>query len=486
MNISYVPSGETIKAFHHDNSFVRMIRGCVGSGKTTAVLYEVLIRALKQEPCTDNVRRSRAIVIRSTYPELKSTTIKSWLDLMGDICSIKYDVPITSTIKVDNIGDGTSLDLEVIFLALDEETKAIEKLKSIECSMVVFNEIGDGIAENVFAMATSRVGRYPSKSMMGGKKVQAFIVADMNPPSDDSWVYRMAEIDKPKGYKFFVQEGGLKKDRDPKSKTFGEYIPNPKAENIHNHNLGFDYYLNQLAGKQEEWIKVYLCGEYGTTMSGKPVYPEYNDKFHYSETPLTPYNGMPVIMAFDFGLTPACAFLQMSPKGQLLVLDELVSEDMGIRQFYTEVVRPFRLEKYSGCRVEAVGDPAGSQRSQVNSEKSCMQELLNLGLVCELAPTNEFLARRESVAFFLQRVVDGQSGFVLDPSCNMLRKGFNNGYRYERLRVSGNSAKYKDRPVKDKFSHIHDALQYGCLYLRDEMNPVRAKPIVKTGTGGWY
>ena len=136
-------------------------------------------------------------------------------------------------------------------------------------------------------------------------------------------------------------------------------------------------------------------------------------------------------------------------------------------------------------RVEAVGDPAGNQRAQTD-EKTCIQELLNLGLVCEPAPTNEFIARRESVAFFLQRVANGKAGFLLDPDCHMLRKGFNNGYRYERLRVSGNTAKFKDRPVKDKFSHIHDALQYGCLHMRHEMNPVRARSVRNGTNGGWF
>jgi hypothetical protein len=66
----------------------------------------------------------------------------------------------------------------------------------------------------------------------------------------------------------------------------------------------------------------------------------------------------------------------------------------------------------------------------------------------------------------------------------MLRKGFNGGYRYERIRASG-TTKFKDRPVKDKFSHVHDALQYGCLHMRNEMNPVRRKPIREASTGGW-
>jgi hypothetical protein len=49
---------------------------------------------------------------------------------------------------------------------------------------------------------------------------------------------------------------------------------------------------------------------------------------------------------------------------------------------------------------------------------------------------------------------------LIDPSCKTLIKGFRGGYRYERLKSSG-AAAFKDRPAKDKFSHPHDALQYG-------------------------
>ena len=479
MEVQYYPPGPACESFHLDNSFVRGLMGPVGSGKSTACCYEILIRGVQQQPGPDKIRRSRWAALRNTYPELKSTTIKTWMDWMKDIAVMKWDTPITSTIAIDNIGDGTGVDIEVLFIAIDRP-EDVNKLRSLELTGAWINEASE-MDKSVLDMCTQRIGRYPSKRV-GGPSWTG-VIMDTNPPDDDSWWYKLAEEDRPKGYKFFRQPGGLMQDLDEKSETYMEYIPNPKAENIQNHSLGYQYYLNQVAGKTDDWIKVFLLGDYGTTMDGKPVYPEWNDKEHYSEQTLTPVDGMPVILSFDFGLTPACVFLQMSPKGQLLILDELVSEDMGIRQFYSEVVRPFILQKYSRHRIEAVGDPAGNIRAQTD-EKTCMQELLSLGMICEPAPTNEFLARRESVAFFLQRMSSSGPGFILGPDCKMLRKGFNGGYRYERIRASG-TTKFKDRPVKDKFSHVHDALQYGCLHMRNEMNPVRRKPIREASTGGW-
>ena len=45
----------------------------------------------------------------------------------------------------------------------------------------------------------------------------------------------------------------------------------------------------------------------------------------------------------------------------------------------------------------------------------------------------------------------------------MLRRGFNGRYQYERVNVIGDE-RFRDVPLKNDFSHLHDALQYGALY----------------------
>jgi len=47
---------------------------------------------------------------------------------------------------------------------------------------------------------------------------------------------------------------------------------------------------------------------------------------------------------------------------------------------------------------------------------------------------------------------------LIDYRCKELIKGFEGGYHYRRMQVSGE--RYEDKPAKDRFSHIHDALQY--------------------------
>jgi hypothetical protein len=242
--------------------------------------------------------------------------------------------------------------------------------------------------------------------------------------------------------------------------TSEEFEPNPDAENACNLPNGPDYWLRQLPGKSRQWIDVYILGRYGALRSGRPVYPEYDDARHLARETLHPIPGIPLILGWDFGLTPACVLTQVSPHGTLLVIEEMASTDMGIRQFAREIVKPRLISAYPGWAVRGVADPAGRARAQTD-ERTCMDELAASGLAADPARSNDFIARREAVAGFLTKQ-GGPPGLLLSPACKILRKGFLSGYRYERIQVAGD-ARYKDAPLKNAFSHAHDALQYAAL-----------------------
>ena len=76
-DINYAPT-RIGNLFHYDNSFIRLLLGPVGCGKSVSNLAEIMMRACRQQPGNDGVRHTRWGVIRNTYPELKSTTIKTW------------------------------------------------------------------------------------------------------------------------------------------------------------------------------------------------------------------------------------------------------------------------------------------------------------------------------------------------------------------------------------------------------------------------
>jgi hypothetical protein len=484
--VDYVPPGPEAQKFHQAIGFVRGLMGPVGSGKSSSCCIEIVYHSLRQKPYRGK-RYARWAVIRNTFPELKSTTIKTWQQWFPDsIAPMKWDSPITSRMNVPDIGDGTALDLEVLFIALDSPQDT-GKLRSLELTGGWINECSE-VPKEVFDMLTQRVGRFPPKNW--GGPVDTGVILDTNPPDDDHWYYKFAEEETPPDWKFFRQPGALlytPKDRQQllrldSTQDIADYSPNPLAENIQNIPDGYEYWFKQIAGKNQDWINVFLLGKYGTTADGKPVYPEWDDSVHVAKSDLTPIPGARLFMGWDFGLTPAAIVGQITPRGQLQILREWVSEDMGIRQFARTIVKPALLNDFPLTRFESACDPAGNTRSQID-EKTCVQELQEAGIYTETAASNDFVQRREAVAYFLTQLNGGQPGFLLDPSCKQLRKGFNGKYRYERIRAAGE--RYKDRPLKDEFSHPHDALQYLCMRIRAAMNPVRHRPVVQKKASGW-
>lgn len=482
LTLSYSPPGEQAARFHNEFAFVRGLLGPVGSGKSSACTVEILLHTMRQN-VWNGKRRARWAVIRNTYPELKTTTIKTWQAWFPEeLAPIKWDTPITSRMVIKDIGDGTGIDLEVIFLAIDRADE-IGKLKSLELTGVWLNEVSE-IPKEIMDMATQRVGRFPEK--VKGDCVDPCVIMDTNPPDDDHWYYKLAEEDCPSNWKFFRQPGGLRAVLQPDGSPVLDandrmvWEPNPDAENVQNLPGGYLYYERMTGGKTDGWISVFCGGQYGRITTGRPVYPEFNDRLHVLETDRDALPGIPVYVGWDFGLTPAAVFVQPTPLGELLVLDELVGEDMDVREFAASVVKPFVVTKYPRHRLIHVGDPAGIVRSQIDRKRTPFTELFEVGFAADPAETNDFLPRKSSVVYFLTRMSGGKPAFKLNKRCPVLRKGFTGGYHFERLKTSG-EAIYKDMPKKNGFSHPHDALQYACLAIRGGTSRPRAVPVERTG-----
>jgi len=427
--IRYMPPGPVARAFMQDDSFFRGIMGPFGSGKSTVCIMEILRRASLQRKASDGTRKSRWGIIRNTYPELRTTTIKSWQQWVSPQLGRWVDEgPPMHHIREND------LDLEVIFIALDRP-QDVAKLLSMELTGAWINEARE-ISKAVVDGLTGRVGRYPSVAM-GGTEWSG-IIADTNPPDTDHWWYRLAEEERPNGWRFFRQPGGL----------------SPLAEN--REHLPDQYYERQLGGKDPDWVKVYIHGEYGYVRDGKPVYPEFKDSVHVAEFELT--DKLPLYIGIDFGLTPAATIAQVTPSGQWRVHSELVTEDMGAVRF-AEVLSRVMHDTYRGFTFAKItGDPAGDIRAQTD-ETTPFQILRAKGIPAQPASTNDFIKRREAVAGPLTRLVDGAPGLLVHPACRVLRKAMAGGYAYKRVQAGG-AAKFRDVPDKNGFSHVAESLQY--------------------------
>ena len=272
----------TIEKFHHDESFFRCIRGPIGSGKSVGCVMELLLRAIRQAPI-DGVRRTRWAIIRNTHAQLVATSMATFKERFPEFINDRPFFPITQEDrgymkgKLKNaqwIG-GTIIDMEVLFIALDGPG-AYNKIKSLDITGAWINELSE-LDQNVLQMVIGRCGRYPPLENGVGATWDG-IISDTNPPDADHWLAKL-EVERPTieyegkvyKYNFFVQPPALVPVTDGAKRT---YVPNrgkhgyAEAENIKNLKDGYGYYVKQIPGATEDWIKVFILGQFGDISSG--------------------------------------------------------------------------------------------------------------------------------------------------------------------------------------------------------------------------
>ena len=451
--VKYSPPGPVAEAFLHDDVFqgTKCIMGSFGSGKSSVCVMNILKRAAEMPKCKDGIRRSKFVIVRNTYRQLSNTTIRTWHEWIpqNEGHWISEGPPRHRIISGD-------MDLEVVFMALDGPSD-VGNLLSLDCTGIWMNEFRE-ISHAVFDGATSRVGRYPKKDLLPpGVLYNKSIICDTNPPSDDSWQFRFMESEACRTYK---QPSGL----------------GPNAENLQNLLGGRKYYEDMCLGKDPEWIKIYVHGQYGSYFDGRPIFPEYKHEIH-CVSGLAGDKKYGLRIGVDFGRTPAAAIGQRDNNGCWRILDEICTEDMGAREF-GELLKRVLNDRYSGYEIEQVTcDPAGDARPQTE-DTTPMMCLRAVGLPARPAPSNDFTIRREAVAYYLGRLWSGKPMLQISDRCKKLSQGLMGGYSWKRVGAFG-SENFRDMPDKHNlFSHVCDSLQY-LLTGAGEGRVVLRKPRAK-------
>lgn len=447
-NKAYKPSPTGLD-FHNDDSFVRLIMGPYGSGKTTTCINEIIRRTCDMPPWHNGRRKARWAIIRNTSGELHTTTLQTWLAWCDELgVETHRSKPLLQYEHIFRDDYGV-VELELVFMALDRPDD-IRKLKSLEVTGAYLNEASE-LPSVILSHLKGRLnGRYPSKAFCP-QPYWSGIIADTNPPDEDHWIYEQFYANPTEGYKLFRQPPGLIKED-------GGWLPNPGAENIQ--HLSPDYYTKLATGQKEDFVKVFCCGDWGIVESGKRVFPEYNADLHSVET-INPVEGLDIHLGVDFGLTPACVVVQITARGQLLILREFVSDGMGIRDFMEAIVLPGLAKYFPDYKIGlSRADPSGNARDTISSELSCISEMCNMGINTEAARSNNLEPRLNGIKYFLGRMIDGKPGFLLSRTgCPTIHKGLARDYVYKRLAVPGEE-RYRDVPEKNSTSHAIDGLQY--------------------------
>lgn len=470
--MAYVPDGGVLTSFFWDRSELSIIQGPIGSGTSTCSCHKIWAISCEQAADFDGVRRTRWLIVRNSYRELRKTTLKTWLEWFPENIwgELTRSEPMTHHLKRPHpSGDGTTVDCEVIFLAIDNADQAEQVAASFEITGFFMNE-GQFQDKEVVNELLSRCGRYPSmRNGPGATWYGGFI--DLNAPTEGHWIPFMrgdmplppewddeqkAEFEIPKDektgrevWRFFIQPPGLI-ERRLDGKTV--YEPNPDAENQRHLKKP---YLVQVRGKKKEWINRRVMNKVGLYMDGKAVYPDFSEGDHVSLKEIQPIDGIPIIVGLDFGREPSAVFCQCI-NGRWSVLSELPGSNEGASKFAPRVKRHL-AQHYPGFKVEFWGDPRGADKGQSDESTAYDIFMANGMRVLPATTDNNVEMRRSAVDAVLNR----RNGLSISFGCRVLKTGLAGGYHYPKIK--GLSGVYQERPRKNVYSHTVEAFENAIL-----------------------
>lgn len=212
--------------------------------------------------------------------------------------------------------------------------------------------------------------------------------------------------------------------------------------------------------------------------TGEPFYPEYSDSTNMQ--PVRAIPNQPLILGFDFGLTPATIIGQITRSGHFNILDELVSDENGIAQHCDILVkyldqnypwwkgrkRDITSEDFLGGdefvdeMLISYVDPAGLQRAQ--TDMTTPVQIMKQFKLNPVPSVQDVVERSEAVKELLSRMIYYPSreirlpAMLINPRCKVLLNGMRGGAKQGKIRF---------KKEKNEFSHVVEALEYAAVML---------------------
>lgn len=425
----------TMARFHRNPAQMRCIVGPVGSGKTTTAAMEVveyLPRFLKENY---GITKTRGVVVRNFYRELMDSTVKTifkWFP-WGDYRKSDEEYILKHR-------NGYQVDM--MFRALDRP-KDVRKLKSVEITWYWIDESIE-VDNSIKKMLKTRIGRFPDK--IPGR----WGIETTNPPDVEHPTYSQFAWDGP--------IPGPVPEKAPLENHAGFW--QPPYENVENLRPGYYDDLRHDFRDDPDWIERYIESMPGIMIQGKLVYNNFKRDYHVSKGALL-YSGGTLVRGWDnSGNCPACVLIHQPAPLVFHVLREFCGDKEGIVDFALRVQAQCNAD-FSTCdKYIDYGDPSGRNKfpkkdGGFTSNAKLMENVIKIKVI---SSDNNFTARVQAVDQALGRI----NGLLIDPSCVRLINGFLGGYCYPEI---GNSGIYGEHPIKNRFSHPHDGLQYALLKM---------------------
>lgn len=477
--MEYEPAGPTVESFHRSDAPIRVLLGPVGSGKTGGSLVE-LIRRVCETPVQygTNVRKSRWFIVRQTFGQLESATIKDYLELYGELGAFRKGKHYPYDDWYFGLEDGTVVEAHVMFLAFDRP-EHIAKIRGLQTTGGIVDEIKELQDANLIPMLYGRTGRFPHKKscapFWGG------LWGASQPPDEGHFLVDWYENpptfslgdDTAAAVEVFLQPGGVIEAEG------GGWALNPDAENLENLEAG--YYAKQLAINSEDSIRVNLAAMFGAISTGRRVHPRFSRALHtLGSIDFDPTK--PLFIGADQDRNRGVVFVQRHGT-RFVAIREFQREDMSMSDFAPELRRFIEVEFQPSCdlarqdlKLVVYLDPAGTQRGQATDD-TVKKMLEATGFPVVTAPSrNDPNKRRAAVDTPLRTLhSDGKPNLLVSrKGCPDLVAGLSGKYRFRRI-ASPEDEKYTAQPIKNSFASLCEALQYclQCLGAADDATSAR-------------
>lgn len=209
---------------------------------------------------------------------------------------------------------------------------------------------------------------------------------------------------------------------------------------------------------------------------------QFNPRIHVSLEELWPVKGLPVVIGLAMQQSTMCAVIsQMSRRGQLRVLEEMVASDIGAAQFARDVIQPKMRGKYRGCPYTVVSFKDNVAARNRDTDSVLLQdELGDIGMDVEPVESDLLSRRLEAVRWFLGQLSGGLPALTISPGCTLLKDGMAGGYQYRALEscTGYGEARYSQEPERNQYDLPCKALQYICVWQRSELQAESTQVMV--------
>ena len=434
MKIDYTPP-KSLEPLFRSTKFWNIVVGPVGSAKTTACIFRLLMAAARQAPGKGGIRRTRFVISRTTFQQLKMTVLRDIEYWLGPLIRWR---PSDSMILIDQPPIYSEWYLVPLETTLDQR-----RLLSLQLSGAWFNEGREIPGELIYA-AAGRIPRYPPATEEG--VTWPFILIDSNPGEIGGDLYKMCERARNAHDMLYIHQGsGVGPDADWK------------------HFLPDGYYERLMEHASPDWIDVHVHGRWGRDRSGAGVFTRTYEPDVHERTGLEVDQTRPLVIGLDPGRQPGAVLTQVQRDGTLYVLREAHAENCDLRTFLTTYVKPW-TSLAPLVNAVIVMDPAGRAKVSTANE-SPFTVARQLGFDVVLAETNDIGVRIAAVdRLLVMRGARGAPMIVVDAAqCRVLSEGLRGAYRF---RVKKDGATFDEKPLKiHPTSDVIDALQYVAMTI---------------------